>query len=125
MDISDIIFFFSVRAREGGSGSDAPGRGGGGFIENPRGGVSRAGGGLGVRLGGCLRGIGGVWGAKYFFSGPKFPPRISAVVWLLFFCVAITHKIITEPNFIILNQFRSFWNYQTELFLGLISLGNH
>ena len=49
------------------------------FIENPR-----RGGGLFSRTGGaegpgeCLRQIGEFWGgggAKYFFSGPKCPPR--------------------------------------------------
>ena len=44
-------------------------------MENPRrgGGSSRRGGLRGP--GGCLRGIWVGAGAKFFFSGPKFPPR--------------------------------------------------
>ena len=45
------------------------------FIENPRRGVSRGRGAEGAR--GCLGELGnlGGRGAKYFFSGPKCPPR--------------------------------------------------
>ena len=43
------------------------------FIENPR-----AGGAGGRGPGGCLRGLWG-GGAKYFFSGPKSPPRIGQI----------------------------------------------
>ena len=65
-----FIFFLLGGAERGvrGAGKGAGGRfllkipGGGG----PSGGWGRRGEGLG----GCLRGI---WGAKYFFSGPKFP----------------------------------------------------
>ena len=54
------------------------GEGGGGrpVIENPQGGVSRAGGeGSSGRERVCGDSFGG-GGAKYFFSGPKFPPSI-------------------------------------------------
>ena len=74
MDVSDIFYFF---CSGGGRGFEAPERGEGGriFIENPTRGGS-AGGEGGEGPGGCLRGIGG-GGGKYFFSGPKFPPRVS------------------------------------------------
>ena len=60
----------SPRCRGGGTGDRF-------FIENPKeGGVSSTGGAEGP--GGCLWQIGefGGGGAKYFFSGPKCPPRI-------------------------------------------------
>ena len=80
-----FLFFFCSGVRGGGEGEfEAPGRGGGdrSFIEDARrgGGFSRWGGGGGEGPGGCLRRIGefffwGGGGAKYFFSGPKCPPR--------------------------------------------------
>ena len=75
VDVSDIFNFFS--ARGGGRGSPRAPRGGGvGFLlKIPRGGggVSRRGRG---REGVCGElGIFGGGGAKYFFSGPKRPPR--------------------------------------------------
>ena len=68
-----FLFFFLLGEGEG--ESEAPGGVGDRlFIENPR----RRGGGGGAAgaegPGGCLRRIGG--GAKYFFSGPKRPPRM-------------------------------------------------
>ena len=69
------IFLFFFGSGRGGGVSEAAGRGGVGrfFIECP----TRGGGGEGP--GGCLRRIGDFFGggAKYFFSGPKCPPRLS------------------------------------------------
>ena len=80
MDVSDIFYFFLLGGGEGGVRGAGRGRGTI-FIENPRRGGGFPGGwgprGEGPRgegPGGCLWGIGG-GGAKYFFSGPKFPPR--------------------------------------------------
>ena len=74
-DVSDI-FYFSLL----GGGRGVRGRQGGGsvFIKNPRkggGGVSHE----GVKGAGRVSaGNSGGWGgAKYFFSGPKCPPRLS------------------------------------------------
>ena len=75
MDVSDIFYFFCS-----GEGKGEPPRrregGGRSFIENPRrgGGVPGWGGGT-EGPGGCLQGTRGM-GAKYFFSGPKGPPRL-------------------------------------------------
>ena len=75
MDVSDFVFFFS-RGGERGSLRRREGGGDRFFIENPR----RAGGspaqeGPRGRESVCgeLGNLGG--GAKYFFSGPKCPPR--------------------------------------------------
>ena len=72
------IFFIFFCLGEGKGESEAPGAGGGGDIvlKIPGGGGGLPGGWRrgGEGPGGCLRGIGG--GAKYFFSGPKFPPRL-------------------------------------------------
>ena len=78
VDVSDIFyFFFCSREGKGESGATGwgrsvfelkiPGGGGGGFCR--RGGGARG-------PGGCLPGIWGR-GAKYFFPGPKCPPRES------------------------------------------------
>ena len=69
MDVSTIFIIFLLGGGEGKGESEAPGRGGGRFfIENPR-------------RGGVLpRGAGRVSAgnfAKYFFWGPKCPPRSS------------------------------------------------
>ena len=73
------FLFFCSGERKG--ESEAPGGGAGErfLIENPRGGgfPGRVGAGGGEGLGGCLRGIGGEGGLKYFFSGPKIPPRLK------------------------------------------------
>ena len=73
------FLFFSARGGGGGS-SRRQERGGGRFlIENPRrgGGVSRRGRGFPGGLFGANWGFLGGGGAKYFFSGPKRPPRFS------------------------------------------------
>ena len=81
------IFFIFFCSGEGKGESEALGGGGGRFfIENLRrgGGVLPAGRG-GGGPGGCLRGIRG-GGAKYFFSGPKFPPSKAptrVLTWVL------------------------------------------
>ena len=78
VDVSDIFYFFcsggegkGVRGavRVGGVGIllKMPGGGGGGLPKNGEGDKGP---------GGCLRGI-GVGGAKYFFSGPKFPASFA------------------------------------------------
>ena len=77
VDVSDIFYFFLLGGGE--RGVRGAGRGWGRFlIENPRKGVSRAGGGGGAS---GREGVCGEWGgggvAKNFFSGPKFPPRFS------------------------------------------------
>ena len=79
------IFFIFFCLGEGWKGeSEAPGRGGGRFsVENPRGGggSSYERGGSGEGPGGCLRFFfffGGGGEAKYFCSGPKFPPSLSS-----------------------------------------------
>ena len=80
MDVSDIFKFFLLGDGEGPLESEAP-RGGGAsiFIENPRRGVSGRERGRGAgRVSAANWGIGGR-GAKYFFSGPKCPPRRSNV----------------------------------------------
>ena len=68
-----IFFIFSARGR----GRKSPRRREGDrtifYGKSHKGGGSLAGAG-GEGVGGCLRGIPG-GGAKYFFSGPKFPPR--------------------------------------------------
>ena len=52
------------------------GRGGDDFLlKSQERGVPRAGGGGGARAGRGVCGEFGGGGAKYFFSGPKFPPR--------------------------------------------------
>ena len=75
-DVSDIFYFFCL-GREKGVGGRSEGGGVSIFIENPRRGGSPEGGGA-EGPGGCLRRIGdlGGGGAKYFFSGPKSPPRL-------------------------------------------------
>ena len=74
-DVSDIFYFFCLAAGKG--SSEAPGQGGGVrfLLKIPEGGgVWERGWGAGGRgAGGCLRGNWG-GGAKYFCSGPKFPP---------------------------------------------------
>ena len=73
------IFFIFFCSGEGKGESEAPGGRGGRaiFIENPRGGVSRAGGG-----GGGGPGVGRVFAgnlgrrAKYFFFGAEIPTKI-------------------------------------------------
>ena len=78
VDVSDIFYFFLLGGGEGGV-RGARRRGGRLFIENPR----RGGGGV-LQEGGGPRGQEGVCrefgegGAKYFFSGPKFPPSYIA-----------------------------------------------
>ena len=78
VDVSDISIF---SARGGGRRSSRRQEGGGGsiFIENSKRGGGSPGGGGAEGAGGCLRQIGvlGRGGAKYFFSGPKCPPRIG------------------------------------------------
>ena len=72
VDVSDICYSFY--SGEGKGESDAPGGGGVDFLlKNARrgGGVSGEGGGGWVSVGNFGRG----GGAKYFFSGPKCPPR--------------------------------------------------
>ena len=71
-----IFFIFSSWGR-GGVVRGAKEGGGGGFIENPKEGVSQEmeggeGKGWGVVCGEFFWG----GGAKYIFSGPKFPPRV-------------------------------------------------
>ena len=69
-------FYFSAWGRGRGSPRRREGVGGIGFLlKIPGGGVSSTGGAEGP--GGCLRRIGEFLGggAKYFFSGPKCPPR--------------------------------------------------
>ena len=79
MDVSDIFNFFSARRR--GKGSPRRREGGERFFctKNPRRGVSRAGGAGGEGPGGCLRGFWGGGVAKFFFSGPKFPPSLRKI----------------------------------------------
>ena len=72
VDVSDIFYFFVL------------GRGEGGIRGVRKGGVRfllkiPGGGGEGEGPGGCLAGIWGGGGGKYFFSGPKFPPRFGQV----------------------------------------------
>ena len=70
------FLFFSDRGRGRGVRGARKGVRGVGFsLKIPGGGVcrERGGGGGGRRGAGSLQGMGG--GAKYFFSGPKFPPR--------------------------------------------------
>ena len=69
-----FLFFFCL-----GGGKGEPKelrRGGGDFLLRIPGGVSRAARGD-EGPGGCLRGMGGE-GAKYLFSGSKFPPSIDS-----------------------------------------------
>ena len=75
VDVSDIFNFFCSGGGE--RGVRGAGRGGIFLLKIPGGGGLRGGWGAGGEgLGGCLRGIfGRGGGAKYFFSGPKFPPR--------------------------------------------------
>ena len=76
MDVSDIFYFFLLG--EGEWGVRGAERGGDRFlIENPSGGGGLQDG-RGRGPGGCLWQIGGFWeggGPKYFFWGPKCPPR--------------------------------------------------
>ena len=61
MDVSDIFYFFC--SGEGKGKSEAPGRGGVGFlIENPKGGGSPGGVGVGCREGVCGEFFGGAGG---------------------------------------------------------------
>ena len=77
VDVSDIFYFFLLGGGEGEFG--ATWRGGGRFfIENPKGGGTGLSGGGGRGPGGCVQGIWGGGGAKYFlFSGPKRPPSLG------------------------------------------------
>ena len=75
-DVSDIFYFFS--ARGGGRGSPRPP--GGGVVEfllkiPEGGGISRRRGRGAGRVSAANWGFWGGGGAKYFFSGPKCPPR--------------------------------------------------
>ena len=75
MDVSDIYFFFCSGAGKG--ESEAPGGGGGGIftLKIPGGGVSRAGGGRGVRgREGVYGKFGG--GGQIFFFGAEIPTEI-------------------------------------------------
>ena len=75
VDISDI-FFFSAGGRGRGSARRREGGGAIFLLENPKeGGVSRVGEGGGARGREVVCREFGVGGAKYFFSGPKCPPR--------------------------------------------------
>ena len=79
VDVSDIFSFFFLFGGGGkGGGVRGGGRGGSVLIKNRgRGGGFRGGGvGGGRALGECLWGGEG-GGGKYFFSGPKFPPRVD------------------------------------------------
>ena len=70
MDVSNIFNFFLLGGGEGGVRGARKGRGVGFFIENP--GFSHEGEGRGA---GRVS-AGNFWGGpKYFFSGPKCPPR--------------------------------------------------
>ena len=94
MDVWGVFLFFLLGERKG--DSEAPGRGGGYirfFIENPRRGGLQVGEGPrgqeGVRGdwgigGGGLNIFGG--GAKFFFSGPKCPPRVITLVIKMITC---------------------------------------
>ena len=109
VDVSDIFYFFcsgeggrSPTRREGGGGAifewKIPGEGG------LPGGWGRGGEGPG----GCLRGIGGGgWGAKYFFSGPKCPPRkgVTLVVGIemSFFGIKILRSSFRYRDFLTSN----------------------
>ena len=66
-------------------------------------------------------------GALYGTFPPPPPKKKTQSVSPPLCVNTITHKRIAEPNFIILNYVRQspFCNYRTELFLELISLGNH
>ena len=77
VDISDM-FYFSARGSGKGVRGAGRGRGDDFLLKIPGGGGVPGGWGRGGEgLGGCLRVIGG--GAKYFFSGPKFPPSYFLV----------------------------------------------
>ena len=73
------FLFFLLRGGEGGVRGDREGGGVGFLLKIPGGGVSQRGWEGARGPGGCLQGIwrnwGGGGGAKYFFSGPKCPPR--------------------------------------------------
>ena len=79
LDVSDIFYFFSARGGERESPRRREGGGGVDFIEISKGGVVQEG--EGPRGGEGVCGKLGNWGgggrAKYFFSGPKCPPRIT------------------------------------------------
>ena len=78
VDVSDIFNFFC--SGQGKGKSRATGRGGGVrfSVENPTGGGrrSRRMGGGGGREGVCSE-LGAGGGSKYFFPGPKRPPRLD------------------------------------------------
>ena len=79
-----FFIFFLLGGGEGGSRRRKGGEGGRVFIENPRRG-DQPGEGRGNR--GAGRVSVGNWGggAKYFFSGPKFPPRRFPCFYRFFF----------------------------------------
>ena len=126
MDVSDIFYFFCSGRGKGESG--APGAGGGSvfYWKSQEGGGVPGGGGAG-KVGEFL---GGGGGPKYFFSGPKRPPRfclsdqsalIDASLWRnpIKPVLPCDRKFLHYSKYVFWNEFRHYITFSLpQVFFG-------